>query len=60
MAEVRRKVPALAGLDDQAAIALLHRLHYPTMAPEDIAAHLGVTWAPHRAACMRHFKSLYE
>jgi hypothetical protein len=40
--EARKKVPELAGLSDESALNVIHKVYYPHMDKSDLAARLGV------------------
>ena len=47
--EARRKIPELNGLNDEAALNVIHEVYYPHMDKADLAARLGVKQSDSKA-----------
>lgn len=61
MIEVRSKVAALNGMDDQRALRYLHNTYYSDIPIEQLAKKLGMNLPPpYREACMNQYPELYR
>ncbi len=47
--DARKKIPELAGLSDDVALNVIHKVYYPHMDKADLAARLGVTQSDSKA-----------
>lgn len=46
LTEARQKLPELAGVSDDVALNVIHRLYYPSMDKELLASKLCIQWPP--------------
>jgi hypothetical protein len=49
LAEARQKLPELAGLSDESALNVIHRVYYPQMDKGQLASNLCIQWPSEKA-----------
>jgi|GEM_PF-2336869 len=57
MEEIRKQMPSLNGLDDQAALEVIHQSHYPDKDKAELGALIGIAYSPNRNMCKNSIAS---